>query len=86
MSNDELLKRVGDVMEILAVAGLSFDDRIALAHRVEIADEFSDLPENDRRAVLAAEKIKASGLTTDEMITLFLEEQLKQTQQVQQTT
>ena len=37
--------------------GLTIDQRLALAKRVEAAGDFSDLPEMDKRAILAAEKI-----------------------------
>jgi signal recognition particle GTPase len=47
--------------------GLTLDQRFALANRVEAAGDFSDLPEQDKRAILAAEKIAerlASGEVT----------------------
>ena len=55
------------VIEIMVMLGLTIDQRFALASRVEQAQDFGDLPEPDRRAILAAEKIAeklASGEVT----------------------
>jgi len=55
--NPPLSRRVAKVIEILVMLGLTIDQRFALANRVEAAGDFSDLPEMDKRAILAAEKI-----------------------------
>jgi len=80
MADNDLLARVGAVLPILSMAGLSFDDRLSMAHRAELAEDFMALPDNDRRVILAVEKIVASGLTSDQLVTLFVQETLDQTQ------
>lgn len=57
MVNPNLSRRVAKVIEIMVMLGLTIDQRFALANRVEAAGDFSDLPEQDKRAILAAEKI-----------------------------
>jgi len=57
--NPTLSRRVAKVIEIMMMLGLTIDQRFALANRVEAAGDFSDLPEQDKRAILAAEKIAA---------------------------
>jgi hypothetical protein len=57
--NPTLSRRVAKVIEIMMMLGLTIDQRFALANRVEAAGDFSDLPEHDKRAILAAEKIAA---------------------------
>lgn len=57
--NPTLSRRVAKVIEIMVMLGLTLDQRFALANRVEAAGDFSDLPEQDKRAILAAEKIAA---------------------------
>lgn len=57
MVNPNLSRRVAKVMGLLVSLGLTLDQRFALANRVEAAGDFSDLPEQDKRAILAAEKI-----------------------------
>lgn len=59
MVNPNLSRRVAKVMGLLVSLGLTIDQRFALANRVEAAQDFSDLPEQDKRAILAAEKIAA---------------------------
>jgi len=59
MSNPALSRRVAKVIEIMMMLGLTLNQRFALANRVEAAGDFSDLPESDKRAILAAEKIAA---------------------------
>ena len=59
MVNPNLSRRVAKVMGLLVSLGLTIDQRFALANRVEAAGDFSDLPEQDKRAILAAEKIAA---------------------------
>ena len=55
--NPTLSRRVAKVIEIMVILGLPIDQRLALANRVEAAQDFSDLSEQDKRAILAAEKI-----------------------------
>jgi len=57
MVNPALSRRVARVIGIMVMLGLTIDQRFALANRVEAAGDFSDLPEMDKRAILAAEKI-----------------------------
>jgi len=67
MVNPNLSRRVAKVMGLLVSLGLTIDQRFALANRVETAQDFSDLSEHDKRAILAAEKIAeklASGEVT----------------------
>jgi len=59
MVNPNLSRRVAKVMGLLVSLGLTIDQRFALANRVEAAQDFSVLPEQDKRAILAAEKIAA---------------------------
>jgi len=59
MVNPALSRRVARVIGIMVMLGLTIDQRFALANRVEAAGDFSDLPEQDKRAILAAEKIAA---------------------------
>jgi len=68
--NPPLSRRVAKVIEILVMLGLTIDQRFALANRVEAAGDFSDLPEMDKRAILAAEKIAAAGLSYQEIMDL----------------
>ena len=58
------------VIEIMVTLGLTLDQRFALAKRVDHAEDFSDLPESDKRAILAAEKIAAAGLSYQEIMDL----------------
>jgi len=67
MVNPNLSRRVAKVINLMVALGLTIDQRFALANRVEAAGDFSDLPEQDKRAILAAEKIAeklASGEIT----------------------
>ena len=67
MVNPNLSRRVAKVIGLMTDLGLTLDQRFALANRVEAAGDFSDLPEQDKRAILAAEKIAerlASGEVT----------------------
>ena len=67
MTNQPLSRRVAKVIGLMVSLGLTLDQRFALANRVEAAGDFSDLPEQDKRAILAAEKIAeklASGEIT----------------------
>ena len=67
MVNPNLSRRVAKVINLMVALGLTIDQRFALANRVEAAGDFSDLPEHDKRAILAAEKIAeklASGEVT----------------------
>ena len=67
MVNPNLSRRVAKVIGLMVSLGLTLDQRFALANRVEAAGDFSDLPEQDKRAILAAEKIAerlASGEVT----------------------
>jgi len=67
MVNPNLSRRVAKVMGLLVSLGLTIDQRFALANRVEAAGDFSDLHEQDKRTILAAEKIAeklASGEVT----------------------
>jgi len=48
---------VAKVIELMVMLGLTIGQRFALANRVEAAGDFSDLSEQDKRAILAAEKI-----------------------------
>ncbi len=57
MVNPNLSRRVAKVINLMVALGLTIDQRFALANRVEAAGDFSDLPEQDKRAILAAEKI-----------------------------
>lgn len=57
MVNPNLSRRVAKVINLMVTLGLAIDQRFALANRVEAAQDFSDLPESDKRAILAAEKI-----------------------------
>ena len=57
MVNPNLSRRVAKVINLMVTLGLTIDERFALANRVEAAGDFSDLPEQDKRAILAAEKI-----------------------------
>jgi len=50
---------VAKVIELMVMLGLTIGQRFALANRVEAAGDFSDLLEQDKRAILAAEKIAA---------------------------
>ena len=59
MVNPNLSRRVAKVINLMVTLGLTIDERFALANRVEAAGDFSDLPEQDKRAILAAEKIAA---------------------------
>ena len=59
MVNPNLSRRVAKVINLMVTLGLAIDQRFALANRVEAAQDFSDLPEQDKRAILAAEKIAA---------------------------
>jgi len=59
MVNPNLSRRVAKVIGLMVSLGLTLDQRFALANRVEAAQDFSDLPEQDKRAILAAEKIAA---------------------------
>ena len=59
MTNPSLSKRIAKVIGLMVALGLTIDQRFALANRVEAAGDFSDLPEQDKRAILAAEKIAA---------------------------
>lgn len=68
--NPNLSRRVAKVIDIMVLLGLSIDARFALARRVEAADDFSSLPESDRRAILAAEKIAKTGLSMAEILNL----------------
>lgn len=67
MVNPNLSRRVAKVINLMVTIGLTIDQRFALANRVETAQDFSDLSEHDKRAILAAEKIAeklASGEVT----------------------
>lgn len=75
--NPIISRRVAKVIKILVALGLSIDDRFALAHRVENVQDFSDLPEADRRTILAAEKIAQAGLSMADIMDLA-REQLKE--------
>ena len=57
MVNPVLSRRVAKVINLMVTIGLTIDQRFALANRVETAQDFSDLSEHDKRAILAAEKI-----------------------------
>ncbi len=57
MVNPTLSRRVAKVINLMVSLGLTIDQRFALANRVEAAGDFSDLSEQDKRAILAAEKI-----------------------------
>ena len=57
MVNPNLSRRVAKVINLMVSLGLTIDQRFALAKRVEAAGDFSDLSEQDKRAILAAEKI-----------------------------
>jgi len=57
MASPLLSRRIAKVIGLLVQLGLTLDQRFALANRVEAAGDFSDLPEQDKRAILAAEKI-----------------------------
>ena len=57
MVNPNLSRRVAKVINLMVTLGLTIDERFALANRVEAAGDFSDLSEQDKRAILAAEKI-----------------------------
>ena len=57
MVNPTLSRRVAKVINLMVSLGLTIDQRFALANRVEAAQDFSDLSEHDKRAILAAEKI-----------------------------
>ena len=57
MVNPNLSRRVAKVINLMVTLGLTLDQRFALANRVEAAGDFSDLSEQDKRAILAAEKI-----------------------------
>jgi hypothetical protein len=75
--NPSLSRRVAKVIDILVALGLSIDDRFAFAYRVEHAEDFSSLPEADRRSILAAEKIAQAGLSMADIMNLA-REQLKE--------
>lgn len=68
MVNPQLSRRVAKAMQVMMDLGLSPDERFALADRVEHAQDFMELPENDRRAILEAEKIMASGVTITDLL------------------
>ena len=70
MVNPNLSRRVAKVMGLLVSLGLTIDQRFALANRVEAAGDFSDLHEQDKRTILAAEKIARSGLSFSEILDL----------------
>jgi len=70
MVNPNLSRRVARVIGIMVTLGLTLDQRFALAKRVDPAQDFSDLPEADKRAILAAEKILAAGLSYQEIMNL----------------
>ena len=57
MVNPTLSRRVAKVINLMVSLGLTIDQRFALANRVEAAGDFSDLHEQDKRTILAAEKI-----------------------------
>ena len=58
MSGD-LSRRVAKVISLMSILGLGVKERGRLARMVDEAGDFSDLPEQDKRAILAAEKIAA---------------------------
>ena len=66
MVNPNLSRRVAKVINLMVTLGLTIDERFALANRVEAAGDFSDLSEQDKRAILAAEKI-AEKLASSEV-------------------
>lgn len=68
--NPSLSRRVAKVIEIMVMLGLGIEDRFAFAYRVEQAEDFSSLPEADRRAILAAEKIAQAGLSIADIMNL----------------
>lgn len=70
MSNPDLSRRVGRVIEIMMAAGLSIEERMSLAHRIESAEDFDSLPETDRRSILAAERMADAGLTLRQVMDL----------------
>lgn len=72
----DLSRRIAKAVQIMTLLGLNIDDRFAMAHRVEQADDFSALPESDRRAILAAEKIAKSGLSIADILALKDDNQL----------
>ena len=76
MVNPTISRRVAKVINLMVSLGLTIDQRFALANRVEAAGDFSDLPEMDKRAILAAEKI-AEKLASGE---ITLQDLLNQTE------
>jgi len=70
MVNPNLSRRVARVIGIMVTLGLTIDLRFAFAKRVDLAQDFSDLSESDKRAILAAEKIARSGLSFSEILDL----------------
>jgi len=70
--NPELSRRVAKVIDIMVMLGLSMDDRMALAQRVDSTDSFEDLPLNDQKSILAAEKLVASGKTLQQIMEIAI--------------
>jgi len=66
----DLSRRLAKVISVLSLMGLGVKEKRALADRAEQAQDFSDLPEPDKRAILAAEKIARSGLSMAEILNL----------------
>lgn len=61
--NPQLSQRVAKVMSVMRALGMTGEEYMGLAIRVESAEDFEALPENDRRAILAAERMVDAGLT-----------------------
>jgi hypothetical protein len=73
MANVELSRRLAKVLNLMMLLGMEMPERMALTRRAERANDFSDLPEADRRAIMAAEKIAAANLTLGEIRALARE-------------
>lgn len=68
--SEYLTARVEKVIDYMIVLGLYGTDRTDFELRVKKANEFSDLPETDRRAIQAAERIAKSGVTVSDLLKL----------------
>jgi len=66
----ELYKRFVKITPVLRALDVRESDMIKLRIACTINRDFSDLPEHDKRAILAAEKIAAAGLSYQEIMDL----------------
>lgn len=68
MASPQLSRRLAKALPVMMALGLSLEERFALVERVERAQDFMDLNEGDRREIMEAERILASGVSPADLI------------------